>query len=534
METTMDIQQLIEQKMISRIAQIKRRYKEQAIEIANYTFSFGEKQLIDSDTSSPEKEGVLEERERRAGMLQEHWLGKWRAGKSADWSKLNKRYLEHIKNAITSYNQACIAERERYPKDGEMHKMYNDRVFTENEMRAVLEYLQKDFEAHTVIISPKLVSKKVAKSNLSWFSESSSPDFLQGSNWVFYERIGKEPANKQGWGITIGKISFGESQGHFLPVNFLRENNDQVIIEYEGMATKDERHVYLDLFQKGKSLRVNMVLRIYDAPDKQEMFLGHFTFFSTVYNRLLSKVVILTKLQGIDSNIQIGRINYGSEDYKLLDDYIQAFLYSRHLNRMSTPQRNIGNLNILKMFLDEFQGKNTNKLLMDYFQGKYYLYYQRSDYKMTVDEFEIKFSQESNSLEVEYFHKPKDNTYKWYGKPYLNKERRCIILELSNNYPKDLEALDTENPILVTFQIPSEESTTWTAADSFPGIIAGLEDTTDRQTVHGGIALICLVVRGNRVDGNDERLQKFFNHQKSRGSSIKPNSEFIKFRLDEF
>jgi glycosyltransferase involved in cell wall biosynthesis len=386
-----------------------------------------------------------------------------------------------------------------------------------------------------VNVSQDIVSRFLEKNN--------SLKYLENTQWAVYERTGEKPVKGAHWGIAVSKLAF-TANVDFLCVEMYSVFDTKKRF-YEGWASTDAKTDYLYIYmtlRNEPSKRFQLVLRLTESDfDSHSIMIGHATYHSKIYGHLLSKTVILQKIgntpnsdlkiSGQDRNMSLDSQNiiienhlYGSEEFNKIDSNIRQFLYPREMNRMSTPNDSIGDLNDLKQFLNKKKHKRLNRDLEKHFCNKYFVYYRRTGKEITEDEMTISYDSEAICLKVEYIHWPdssKKITKKWIGEIYLNKAKTGIILELHH------EKNEEENPILLTFLLPNLKIP-FEDAQCFPGIISGLDDATQ-----GPIAFICLVVKKG-IEGfsriNDKRLQLYFNSHKE--SEITP--KFSMFKLDEF
>jgi hypothetical protein len=471
--------------------------------------------------------------------------------------KIKHSFFEDVETIVKAHNKEVEKCAELTQKERNDYEVNSDDL--KKIIAADLEY--NPGSKHNQSDSPKIVKsasnkKQLIESLKLFFDENSCPEFLKNSTFYLFERVGlvdpfKNKSNLpevKYWGVTVGRIIFHNIEFNLLRVTFNRKYYTDKEIEYEGFATKDNDNIYLDLINKADRSRLQIVLRLNKKdPQNQDIFMGHFTFFSPEFgNRIITKVVLLIK-EGISldekntclQNLKLGQMSYDEDKFVELPQEIKSFLSGREQMRLYVPVRDdlISNLNTLDIFFKKDKTENVNSILEDEFTGEYFTYYKRSNNTLVQDNFSIKYSPYSNALEVHYQHFKKRKFGKptvknWYGKPYLNANRYCIIIELATRYPKEKQDIRDEDPILLTFRLDKDED--WKASDIFSGIISGLEDDDNDTQKPGGIALLCLVVRKNvEHDGiEDNRIEKFFSDN-SNNSLVKINDNHRKFRLDD-
>jgi hypothetical protein len=468
---------------------------------------------------------------------------------NSNTEKVSKKLLEGVKVVFEKYN---TARKNLTQEEKEKFKEIDISMVDE----AIAMYPKPSSQKNSIKerkVRKDGLGSQLHKSLKLFFNENSCPTFLKGS-WYFFERVGIENPFKQEninhqdnkyWGVTISELTFGKAESYFLPVTFKRKYYNQDVVEFEGIATKDKANVYIDLINDNDRLQI--VLRLADKNrDKQNIFVGHFTFFSPDFrNRTISKIILMvdknTRFKNGNSkeillqNIELGKMPYISDAFNEFPKEIRDFLSGREQMRIYTPALSIYNQKSLGEFLKNHQEGNVNETIKNKFakdeNNEYFVYYQRSHNTLIQqDEFSIKFSPYYNALEVTYLH----NEKRWYGKPYINTDRKCIILELSKNEPKVKQNITDENPILLTFQLPKDDKVDWNETEIFPAVISGLEDWDEKTNKPSGISILCLVVRKsvNHNGKEDNRIKKIFadNQENAR---VKLEERHLKFSLDE-
>ncbi|WP_461136955.1 hypothetical protein [Spirosoma lituiforme] len=368
------------------------------------------------------------------------------------------------------------------------------------------------------------------------FKNKARLKYLEDTEWVLFERVGYEPIKNSEWGIAVGRIHFTVFRDYLhVTMNTIYKTINRT---YRGIATHDaQKCLFLDLLKIEDSTRSNFILQLADSDvHSQSLLIGHYSFYSpsNAFDHILSKTVVLLKvMKNVDANTQknylsIGNYDYNTDEYKTIPQDIRSFLYTREMNRMSMPKGKIGDLTDLEVFLRDHRHNKINPILKKHFLGDYKIYYKRTDSAVTEDDLLIYFDEDAIKLMAKYTHKPdvdKKHNKIWLGQIYLNDSKSGISLELSNE--KSKERQDQEDPILLTFWIP-DKTVNFSESQCFPGVISGLEDSSD-----GPISFVCLAVRNNVADfrgAEDDRVKKYFAKQ---GSWVLQPIE-VKHKLDEY
>ncbi|MEO8173652.1 MAG: hypothetical protein ABI581_11235 [Sediminibacterium sp.] len=349
------------------------------------------------------------------------------------------------------------------------------------------------------------------------FGNQTSADYLSGSQWVLYERSGEKDSDGSLRKISVGRILFSRGRKH-VEVEMRTKMDDAVRIRI-GIATVDlhSTFLFLDMINEKDphQRRANMVLSlITEDPPSQSLMVGHFTFYSRLFEHLLSKTVVLERIDSeTDNHVKIGDYSPLSDEYnKHIPEEIRQFLYPRIMNRMSLPKETISNIDSLRSFLKKKKAEKISEKILLLCQD-YYVYYMKKG-SLVEDNLSIKHNTEEFSIDAHYKHSAnKASPKKWLGKVYHNGSKQGISLELSNEKRKDGE----DDPILLIFWIPSSDNIP--NYECFPGLISGLEDDT-----RGPISFECLLV-AKKVNFDRVKDKRILNHLKNKHSILVENDE---------
>lgn len=358
---------------------------------------------------------------------------------------------------------------------------------------------------------------------------------LVGSSWWVFERIGDHPIKDGVWGLAVGKLTFFLEKGFVVTEMIFRF--DKTIRTYTGIASHDIKsdYIYIDQISSDETKRrSNLILRMADMDfNEQDTMLGHYSYHSKVYSRLISKTVLCLKLTDDEKSgktlLEVGNyLNNERERYELIPLPIRSFLYNREKNRMSVPLKIVTNLDELDRLLEKRKGNLEHKIIREHIRGGYYVYYKKISGDIIENHLEIDYNSESVIVGCTFVHaadKRFDNKLNWKGNIFYNKLQNVMVLEMSNE--KTIQDPLDEDPILLSFNLP-EEDRSFSEVECYQGIIAGLGDGRT-----GAVSYKCLIISKKLPDfkrKDDPRIKKIFADNIPHLSS-KKNAGFI---LEEF
>jgi hypothetical protein len=349
------------------------------------------------------------------------------------------------------------------------------------------------------------------------YGNRQSLNSLVGSSWWIAERIGDHPVKEGKWGIAIGKISFSLSEGYIVTDTMFKF--EKTIRKYQGLASHDGKadYIFIDQLSLDETKRrSNIVLRMADMDyNDQSLMIGHYTYHSKKYMRLLSKTIILLKIfEGTGQTDQLAIGNYLNEDpeeYERIPLAIRSFLYSREKNRMSVPMKIVTNLDDLDALLKKRKGSQLQRTIRDGIRNDYLVYYKKLSGQLVENKLNIDYNQETVVIGCTFEHNADrrfDKGMYWKGSVFYNSIQNVVVLEMSNE--KSAKDLIEEDPILLSFILPAEDIS-FSEVSCYQGIICGLGDTRA-----GAVSYKCLLVPASVKEFNglhDPRIQKIFNEE---------------------
>jgi hypothetical protein len=320
------------------------------------------------------------------------------------------------------------------------------------------------------------------------YGDQSTVKFLDGSKWHLYERIGKKQSPLQtDWGIAVGIVDF-TTTGNYTSAE-VRFKNENSIRRYEGIASKDPEsdYLYLDLsLKEGGGKRAHMSFRLDETEwDKQQLLLGMFCFHSKSYGHLLTKTVIMERVeqeshptQTAGRGIAINEYMSDEEEFIGIDENIRKLFYNRELNRMSFPDSIISNLNELSDFLETQRASLESQQLMKQLCGTYQVIFNLPKIDLKSDTLQINYDVDALALRIEFTHILKAKLEKkktWVSETCLEASDHFVVLSLHAKKSGEDKSYKKSSPLSMVIHLPQDELSI-EDCDFFPGMLIGLND----------------------------------------------------------
>lgn len=341
---------------------------------------------------------------------------------------------------------------------------------------------------------------------------------LLNSRWFCFRRTDASKTKGKGLGISISPViitSDTDGRSSLLMISqSINTKGDPRTVIYEGLATADTetKHLIADLRRPTEEevASIAFFTMTITSDVTQNLVVGHFTYFSALYGRFLTKMAVwlkmedfhpsffankeydkLSQLQLTQYAIDLTSTGQSKQKFNEIPILIRKFLSHRDFNRMTQPSVGISHLyetdDSLEKWLSPKFELDVDERLMSCC-GEYEVYYyfgkdpisEIDDSKILkntrVDKLFFKYDENYTAFYAVYEHR-RSNTAKFTGTASRRQEVIQIVVQDNDNAPYKTV---TKNIIYVAFAIPTADPKFFAEeiqnVTDFHGVITGVND----------------------------------------------------------
>lgn len=344
---------------------------------------------------------------------------------------------------------------------------------------------------------------------------------LNNTYWLVYRRV----EGRTGVLQTNLLCIFPPNRKQFNVAKLILGTPAEDNYDYIGVATADQANQHLiclfieDRARPNTQLYMHLIVRLTPDHDRQQLAVGHLTYISPKLKKLITKTAVLSRLQARSEAEAHQLFNQIGQQ---VPDPVETFLRDRNLNRLTSPNLLIENMNDLENFLKDQRQRGAN-LRLEKFEGDYHLHYGYEDETGT-----LQLSSERLSIRQDTYHHIAATLYLKGS----NEHDREFAGEIHTNSPFvsfyfKREQSGNEQTVYLKLKMPGPDY-----AGSFE-CTTGVLSSSDKpnNNLKSYVALVVKTGLEGYDPASDARVRRFFERLDHKGRLRVPHLDH--FRLSE-